>query len=156
MIAALIQNLDFTCKISWGSFWLMRAGIVYGEDFFPRLSRKYWWRAINNCLPYRRRSNICNFKPGRDENDAISRANVVDTHMVDGRAREKCGIALGDTLTVEVLGEENSGVRGHRAAPARVLNIVARAVDAAIFRPSVAFHAMHRGTRFTERGALQL
>jgi len=74
-----------------------------------------------------------------------------------GGGLEKRGArgTAGDTLTVEVLGEENSAVRGHRAAPTRIVDVVAGAIDAAILGHLVARHAMRRGTRFTERGALQ-
>jgi hypothetical protein len=60
-----------------------------------------------------------------------------------------------DTLTVKVLGEEDSAVCGHRATPARVVNVVTGAIDAAILGHLVARHAMRRGAGFTERGALQ-
>lgn len=59
------------------------------------------------------------------------------------------------TLTVEVLREEDSGVRGHCTAPARIVDVVASAIDAAILRSSVTFHAVPRSTGFTERSALQ-
>lgn len=54
--------------------------------------------------------------------------------MGGGGARERgSAITIGDTLTIEILREQNSGVRGHGAAPARILNVVASAVDAAVF-----------------------
>lgn len=59
------------------------------------------------------------------------------------------------TLTVEVLGEEHSGVRGHGATPARILDVVAGAVDAAILGPLVAIRAVRRDAGCTELGALQ-
>lgn len=61
----------------------------------------------------------------------------------------------GDGLTVEVLGEEHSGVRGHRAAPARVVNVVAAAVDVTVLGVLVAAGAMRRGAGRSELSALQ-
>ena len=43
-----------------------------------------------------------------------------------------------DTLTVKILGEEDSGVRGHRTTPAWIFHVVARAVDAPILGHRVA------------------
>lgn len=70
--------------------------------------------------------------------------------------RKRDTITLEDGLTVEVLREEHSGVRGHSAAPARVLDVVATAVDATVLGVLVAVNAMRRGTSCSELGALQL
>lgn len=49
------------------------------------------------------------------------------------KARERgSAITIGDTLTVKILGEQYSRVCGHCAAPARIFNVVASAVDAAV------------------------
>lgn len=53
------------------------------------------------------------------------------------------------------MGEEDSGVRGHRAAPGRIVDVVAAAVDAAVLGRLVALRAVRRGAGFTERGAVQ-
>lgn len=68
---------------------------------------------------------------------------------------EECRCALEDGLTVKVLGEEHSGVRGHRAAPARVLDVVAAAVDATVLGVVFAAGAVRRRTGCSELGALQ-
>lgn len=58
-------------------------------------------------------------------------------------------------LTVEVLREEHPGVRGHGAAPARVLDVVAGTVDAAILGTLVAHDVVCRGASIAELGTLQ-
>lgn len=63
---------------------------------------------------------------------------------------------LRDTLTVKILREENSGVRGHRTTPARIFNVVARAVNASILGHRVADRGVPRSrTRRVQRCTLQ-
>lgn len=93
------------------------------------------------------------FKPGRVMRTMPYR-ELVDKS--EGGLEKRGGaITIPATLTVEVLGEQYSGVRGHRAAPARIFNVVAGAVDASVLERLVTFYAMHRGARFTKRGAPQ-
>ena len=62
---------------------------------------------------------------------------------------------VGNTLTVEILGEENSGVRGHRTTPAWILDIIATAVDVSVLGQRIAALVPRRWTGRVQRSPLQ-
>lgn len=62
---------------------------------------------------------------------------------------------VGRILTVEILGEENSRVRGHRTAPGRIFEVIASAVDASVFSPWVADHRLRSRAGWTQWSTLQ-
>lgn len=62
---------------------------------------------------------------------------------------------VGNILTVEILGEENSGVRGHRTTPAWILDIIATAVDVSVLGQRIATLVSRWWTGWVQRSPLQ-
>lgn len=53
---------------------------------------------------------------------------------------------VGKILTIKILGEENSGVRGHRTTPAWIFDVVASTVDASVLGREIANRVSQRRT----------